>query len=146
MHFVHVCHQADLSLVLNCCSHGHVRTARKRGGGKKKINYLPALSSNLCPPATACASALHPRGPITLTRPPASTVMLLGGLSSTFQLAAEWSPTCNYCVIVARTGTSLQQRAAVERTHATVRLGGGDSSVWEQQDRREVKNACTNLK
>lgn len=119
--------------------------ARKNGkekGGRGKINYLPVLSSNLCPPATPCASALHPDGPITFTRPPASTVMLLGGFSSTLQLAAEWSPTCNSCVIVARTGTSLQQRAVVERTHATVRLRGEASSVWKQQDRREVKNAA----
>lgn len=116
------------------------KNGKKKGGGRGK-NYLPALSSNLCPPATACASALHPGGPITLTRLPASTVMLLGGFSSALQLAAEWSPTCNSCVIVARIGTSLQQRAVVERTHATVRLRGEASSVWEQQDRREVKNA-----
>lgn len=119
----------------------HTGTEERQEKGRGKKNSPPprrVLSSNLCPPATACASALHPGRPVTLTHPPASTLMLLGGFSSTLRMTAEWSPSCNSCVIAARTGTSLQQRAVVERTHATVRLRGEASPVCKLQDRREV--------
>lgn len=144
-HFVHVSQPADLSLVLNCCSHWHVRNARKRGEGKKHI-YLPALSSNLCPPATACASARHP-GRLTNTH--TSTSIHSDAARRILLDVTAGSRVIPHLQFLRYSGENRNKfptKRRCERTHATVRLRGEASSVWKQQDRLEVKEGCTDLK